>query len=89
MLPAFARLDAIDDAGGAPVLSYADPYKSAREFVQRYCIVDGLSGMYFHGGEFWRWNGQFYEVNPSESLRANVYEFLNGADKHVKTDKGG
>ena len=88
MLPAFARLDAIDDAGGAPVLSYADPYKSAREFVQRYCIVDGLSGMYFHGGEFWRWNGQFYEVNPSESLRANVYEFLNNSLKLVKTDEG-
>jgi len=88
VLPAFARLEAIDDAAGAPVLSYDSPYKSAKEFVQRYCIVDGLSGMYFHGGEFWRWNGQFYEVYPKESLRANVYEFLDGSLKLIKTEEG-
>jgi len=93
VIPPFGQIDeplTEKEKKERPLLYLATPYENAREYVRRTCVGDGgLSGLYFSGGEFWRWNGRFYEKKSEENVRSDVYEFLNGADKHVKTDKGG
>ena len=86
-MPPFAKEEAVNN-GEAPLLSVSTPYESAREYVRRHCTIGRLSGLYFHGGEFWRWNGRFYEIKSEDSVRSDVYEFLNGADRRVNTDGG-
>jgi putative DNA primase/helicase len=87
-MPPFSQEKAVGNADQGPTLSEDKPYESAREYVRRHCTVDGLSGLYCWQGQWWRWNGQHYAVKTEENVRSDVYEFLNGASKVVKTDEG-
>jgi putative DNA primase/helicase len=55
------------------------PLDNAREFAARYCSRNGASQVWFWGGEFWRWNGQYYAPWSKEEIRGQVYLFLDGA----------
>ena len=63
----------------APVLSPMAPYDTGKEFVKRHCTMNGLCITWFWQEQWYRWNGQIYEVVPHGVLRQQVYEFLDGA----------
>jgi putative DNA primase/helicase len=64
-----------------PVLTVKAPFDTAKEFAKRNCQVDGVSVEWFWQGQFYRWNGTFFEVVSVEEMRGRIYEFLDGASK--------
>jgi putative DNA primase/helicase len=67
-----------------PVLLAAAPFDTAKEFAKRHCQSDGVSVEWFWQGEFYRWNGMFYEVVSEREIRGRIYVFLDGASKWAK-----
>jgi P4 family phage/plasmid primase-like protien len=72
-------------SGGAPlggnILDPADPLPSARLFVERQYEHDGTRTLHHHGGLFYRWTGTHYPAAEDAALRAQVYSFLEHAQR--------
>src|SRR5262249_42956640 len=62
------------------------PIKTARAFVGT-CYFNagaGLGTMQFWQGEFWVWGGEHWKPLDAATLRAKMYEFLEGSHKSYK-----
>ena len=62
-----------------PLLSKATPYDSAREFVRRYWIKDGVLTLYWWDGKWWAWSGVCYKEIGANTIEKKVWAFLHGA----------
>ncbi len=57
-------------------LNPSAPFKTAQAFARRYPARTGGSSLVFHRGSFFRWNGTHYKQIDEDSLRAELYPFL-------------
>jgi putative DNA primase/helicase len=76
-----------DSAELGPVLSANAPYDTAKKFIHRQCMMDGVPNVWFWQGQFWRWNGTFYSPEPDEVVRGSVYRFLDGAKRWTEQNQ--
>jgi putative DNA primase/helicase len=70
-----------------PLLSKATPYDSAKEFVRRHWIKDGVLTLYWWEGKWWRWNGVCYKEMLAATIDKEVWAFLNGARTGIERDR--
>ena len=70
------------------LLDPRQPMQSARELVASRFTVDGLRTLHHHRGEFYCWDGAAYRRRDDDTLRAEVYAFLDGAVRAVPGKKG-
>lgn len=75
---ALAELDTIDEQG-RPVLSPGAPLNSAKAMISRRFMVNKARTLHHQQGTFYRWSGVHYEEVAREVIRAEIYEFLDGA----------
>jgi putative DNA primase/helicase len=68
---------------GPVVLNARAPYETAKEFARRRCYRDGKPVVWYWQGQFWRWNGKYYEEEKEEVIRGEVYAFLDGASRWI------
>jgi putative DNA primase/helicase len=68
-------------AEGEVLLSAASPYDTAKEFARREGSLNGALILYFWQGQFWRWNGRFYQALTEDVMRSQIYKFLDAAQK--------
>ena len=89
------KAEAKPEPGGLVRLNLGAPYDVARTFIKRavtedgegrYAFVGEVEGelvrkptLWFWKGEFYRWNGQCYETVEPETIRSQVYDFLDRA----------
>ena len=66
-------------SGGDLVLSESTPLDSAREFVARTYTLDDLRTLQHQLGVFYRYDRGVYTEHEEESLRAELYRFLDQA----------
>jgi len=76
----------LDKVATTPVLSKAAPMDSARAFARDRLSKGGVHATYYYRGEWWQWNGRFYEIAPADRIMGEVYDYLDGAV--VQTDNG-
>ncbi len=62
-----------------PVLSYATPVASAREFLLRCHHAEGHRTLHHQNGTFYMWQGSHYRECASEEILSSLYKFLDGA----------
>jgi putative DNA primase/helicase len=62
-----------------PVLSKAAPMDNAKAFTRDKLYRQGMCATWFHQGDWWQWNGRFYEKAPNERINGEVWHYLNGA----------
>jgi hypothetical protein len=55
-----------------PILSKATPYDSAKEFVRRHCFEQGVLATYYWSGNFWKWNGCYYEKASADDVNRDL-----------------
>ena len=65
--------------GPPPVLSKAAPMDNARAFARDRLSRDGTLATYHFHGDWWQWNGRFYEGAPAERISGAVYQYLDRA----------
>lgn len=80
----------------APELSRKAPFDNAKQFTRdkleysaEGCAEgDGepISGTYFYEGDWWQWNGAFYEKAPEQRIIDMACNYMDGAA--IKTDEG-
>ncbi len=69
----------------APVLDPREPLRSAQMFlVQHYATLSGRRTLHFHNGQFYRWGGTCYSPAEAQALKAEVYAFLDRAERRTK-----
>ena len=61
---------------GARVLSAGDPLGSARLFLASSYTADGHRTLHHHDGAFCEWDGTRYRLADENTIRAEVYAFL-------------
>lgn len=66
---------------GRPVLNPNAPYDIAGEYIHQHCMHGEDCILWYWQGQFYRWSDRIYEVVPDESMRGQMYGFLNGAVK--------
>ena len=71
---------------GPALLTQTSPYDTAKEYVRRHCWREGSLATYFWQDQFWEWNGRYYGVLATETIRDRVYAFLDGSQKLVGAD---
>jgi putative DNA primase/helicase len=79
----------VDPLTPAPQLSAGAPLATARELIRRRYTAGGLRTIHHRGGVFYCWTGTHYPVADDATIRAKVYNFLDGAtkwDEDKKTD---
>jgi hypothetical protein len=69
----------LDRNATAPVLSKAAPMDNARAFARDRLSKDGVHATYYYHGDWWQWNGRFYEIAPSDRIAGEVYDYLDSA----------
>jgi putative DNA primase/helicase len=62
-----------------PLLSKVAPMDNARAFARDRLWKDGALATYQHHGDWWQWNGRFYERAPAERISGAVYQYLDRA----------
>jgi putative DNA primase/helicase len=68
------------------LLSKSSPFDSAKEFVARFCIMEGVYTTYYWGGHFWTWNGCYYGKVSDETVNKWVWTFLDASKTGVASD---
>src|SRR5437899_13108117 len=68
------------------VLDPKAPLSSARAFVGRVYTIGNTRTLHHHNGTFHVWTGTHYSLAEQTTLRATLYDFLDGA--YRSTDKG-
>jgi putative DNA primase/helicase len=63
----------------ALVLDPKAPLDIARKFVQRHHFLNGVRTLHHQNGTFYAWSGRHYPEAAPEQLRAELYDFLDGA----------
>jgi putative DNA primase/helicase len=76
----------LDKVATTPVLSKAAPMDSARAFARDRLSKGGVHATYYYRGEWWQWNGRFYEIAPADRIMGEVYDYLDSAV--VRTENG-
>ncbi len=74
------------DDNGEVWLSKAAPYDSAKEFVRRHWIKEGVLVLYWWDGKWWRWSGICYEEMAAATVDKEVWAFLDGARTGIGND---
>jgi putative DNA primase/helicase len=67
-------------------LSKAAPMDNARSFARDRLSKNGVHATYYYRGDWWQWNGRFYEIAPVDRIVGEVYDYLDGAV--VRTENG-
>jgi putative DNA primase/helicase len=68
------------------MLSRAAPRDNARSFARdKLQFADALTTYHYHG-DWWQWNGRYYEQAPAERITGAVYQYLDQA--RVRTAAG-
>jgi putative DNA primase/helicase len=60
------------------------PYNTAYAIVETRYTTQGNRTLHYHGGDFLRWTGTHYELVDSNTMRAQVYDFMDSADCPAK-----
>ena len=68
------------------ILDPNNPMQSAHELVGVMFIKDAHRTMHRHRGAYWLWSGTHYRLVDDETVRAKVWDFLEGARR--LTNKG-
>jgi putative DNA primase/helicase len=68
------------------ILNPKDPLPSARVFTASYYLESNVRALHWHKGEFYAWTGTHYAELSDAKLRAQLYDFLEGAKR--KTGDG-
>jgi len=71
----------------APRLSPGAPLASARELIRRHYTAAELRTIHHRGGVFYWWTGTHYPAADDATIRAKVYEFLDGATRWDEDEK--
>jgi putative DNA primase/helicase len=58
------------------VISPADPYGNARDFIGRNHTPAGFPALYYHRDGFYGWDGAAYLEITAQTMRAELYEYL-------------
>ena len=61
------------------VLDPGDPLPSARQFLERKYTRHDERTLHHHAGVFYGWNGNCYPEADNAAIRAELYQFLEGA----------
>jgi putative DNA primase/helicase len=69
----------LDEEETTPVLSKAAPMDSARAFARDRLRKGGVLATYYYHGDWWQWNGRFYEIAPADRIAGAVYDYLDRA----------
>jgi putative DNA primase/helicase len=69
----------LDEEPTTPVLSKAAPMDSARAFARDRLRKGGVLATYYYHGDWWQWNGRFYEIAPADRIAGAVYTYLDRA----------
>ncbi|MBL0029150.1 MAG: hypothetical protein IPO95_08785 [Rhodanobacteraceae bacterium] len=70
-------LGIVTKAARAPKISLSSPLQSARLLRESF-RASGVHGLHFVSGEFFRWNGSYFEVVSDDAMRATGYKWLSG-----------
>jgi hypothetical protein len=73
-------------AEGPAFLSKATPMDAASQFAKDQLYVQGNLATYYFHGDWWQWNGRFYEMAPHDRISGMVYNYLQSA--RVRTGEG-
>ena len=76
----------LDEETTTPMLSKAAPMDNAKAFARNRLRKDGTLATYYYHGDWWQWNGRFYETAPADRIAGNVYDYLDRA--RVRTGEG-
>lgn len=69
----------LDHNAASPVLSRTAPMDNAKAFAKDRLSKNGKLATWYYRGEWWQWNGQFYEAAPADRIMGEVYDYLDGA----------
>jgi putative DNA primase/helicase len=73
--------DEVEEVGvGRLNLDPDTPLTSARRFIQEHHTVDGTRILHFQSGDFYHWNDNHYSEVDENTIRARIYEFVDGAE---------
>ena len=67
--------------GDRLVLNPSAPLVSARSFVESNYTLNGRQTLHHHGGDFYSWSGSHYPPVDKNTIRADIYNFLDGASR--------
>jgi putative DNA primase/helicase len=68
-------------------LSPSAPLDSARAFMERRYTKDGCRTLLHHNGAFHAWTGSHYPEADEARLRAEIYDFLDGAQRRTNDNE--
>jgi hypothetical protein len=68
-----------DEEATTPVLSKAAPMDNAKAFARDRLRKNGALATYYYHGDWWQWNGRFYEIAPADRIAGSVYDYLDPA----------
>lgn len=69
----------------APLTLHPDsPLETARELVSQQFQSDAGRALHHQQGEFFRWRGSHYQAEGYETIKATIYDFLDGASYEAK-----
>jgi hypothetical protein len=71
-----AKKKEFEPAGDRIVISTADPYYNAKDFVYRKHTVTGNPTLHYHRGGFYGWDGAAYQESTPQTVRTGLYEYL-------------
>jgi putative DNA primase/helicase len=70
-----------------PILDPRDPMKIARALVEASFTAHGHRCIHHYRGGFYQWNGSCYRQADDDTIKANVWTFLESARRVGKDDK--
>jgi putative DNA primase/helicase len=66
------------------ILDPKDPLRSARQFISKRFITDGIRTLHRHRGAFWSWTNSYYLLADDEVIESNIWQFLEEAKQRIK-----
>jgi hypothetical protein len=69
----------LDEEPTTPVLSKAAPMDNAKSFARDRLRKGDVLATYYYHGDWWQWNGRFYEIAPADRIAGAVYTYLDRA----------
>jgi len=76
----------LDEAPNRIIIDPKAPYDVARLFIDQRFSQDRIPTLHFYRGEFFSWDGRAYLAMAADSLRAELYAFLDGCQRHTRAD---
>jgi len=69
------------------ILSPASPYESADKYLKLRCPTpEGFTRLIYYRGDFYEWTGTHYRDLSDDTLRSDVYRFLDAAKQRKRPD---